>query len=294
MKKAVILSVPILLIIVGFTLCSFKAGQKTIHKDEIVSEIKNYVVRQIVPVLKPLREELESEFSETEKKEIDAIRLKLVDLRQTRTDAGIDFFEIMESEEQFTPGQVEVIKTTRKQFRKIMMQAWTIADNHEAEIEYLLLQAGDYKDQWKTDIKQIVISKLDNQRKRFLLERKNSRFAQLDFAEYFMPLIFLLYDTENPVFIKPIPSGDIETIDFTIYPNPAKGQCNIKLDVKKESRISIRILDKNGLLLQTIPEKKYLSGEHVETLAIQNLQAGFYIVELKSGSVEISKTLIIE
>lgn len=294
MKKTVILSVPILLIIVGFMLCSFNAGQKTIHKDEIVSEIKNYVAKQIIPVLKPLREELESELSETEKKEIDAIRSKLVDLRQTRADADIDFFEIMEVEEQFTPEQIEIIKTTRKQFRKIMMQAWTIADNHEAEIEYLLLQAGDYKDKWKVDIKQIVISKLDNQRKRFLLERKESRFGQLDFSEYFMPVVFLLYDTENPVLIKSIPAGDIETMDFTIYPNPAKGQCNIKLDIKKESRISIRILDKNGFLLQTIPEKKYLSGEYVEILAIQNLKAGYYIVELKSGSVEISKTLIIK
>ena len=109
-----------------------------------------------------------------------------------------------------------------------------------------------------------------------------------------MPVVFLLLDTENPAFLKSIHAGDIETIDFTIYPNPAKGQCDIKLDVKKESRISIRILDKNGLLLQTIPEKKYLSGEYVETLAIQNLKAGYYIVELKSGSVEISKTLIIK
>ncbi len=294
MKKAIILSVPILLIIVGFTLCSFKAGQKTIHKDEIVSEINSYVTQQIIPVLKPLREELEPELSETEKKEIEAIRLKLIDLRQARVDAGIDFFEIMEAEEQFTPEQVEVIKTTRKQFRKTMMQAWTIADNHEVEIEYLLLQTKDYKDQWKVDIKQIVINKLDDQRKRFLLGRKESRFAQLDFGEYFMPLVFLLYDTENPEFMKPIPAGDIETMDFTIYPNPAKGQCNIKLDVKKESRISIRILDKNGLLLQTIPEKKYLSGEYVEILAIQNLKAGYYIVELKSGSDKISKTLIIK
>ena len=294
MKKAVILSVPILLIIVGFMLCSFNVGQKTIHKDEIVSEIKNYVAKQIISVLKPLREELEPELSEIEKNEIDAIRLKLIDLRQARADAGIDFFEIMETEEQFTREQVKVIKTTRKQFRKIMMQAWVIADNHEAKIEYLLSQTKDYKDQWKVDIKQIVISKLDNQRKRFLLERKGSRFGQLDFSEYFMPLVFLFYDTENPVFIKSIPAGDIETMDFTIYPNPAKDQCNIKLDIKKESRISIRILDKNGLLLQTIPEKKYLSGEYVETLAIQNLKAGYYIVELKSGSVEISKTLIIE
>ena len=82
MKKAVILSVPILLIIVGFTLCSFNVRQKTIHKDEIISEIKNYVAQQIIPVLKPLREELEPELSETEKNEIDAIRFKLIDLRQ--------------------------------------------------------------------------------------------------------------------------------------------------------------------------------------------------------------------
>ena len=109
-----------------------------------------------------------------------------------------------------------------------------------------------------------------------------------------MPVVFLLFDTENPAFLKSIHAGDIETIDFTIYPNPAKGQCDIKLDVKKECRISIRILDKNGLPLQTIPEKKYLSGEYIKTLATQKLQAGFYIVELKSRSGKISKTLIIE
>lgn len=108
MKKAVILSVPILLIIVGFTLCSFKAGQKTIHKDEIVSEINSYVTQQIIPVLKPLREELEQELSETEKNEVDAIRLIFIGLRQIRADAGINSFEIMEAKEHYTREQVEL------------------------------------------------------------------------------------------------------------------------------------------------------------------------------------------
>ncbi len=209
MKKPVILFAPISLIIVGFILCSFKEVQKTNHKDEISSEIKKYVAKQIIPVLKPLREELEKELSETEKNEIDAIRLIIIGLRQVRADAGINSFEIMEVEEQFTREQVEVIKTTRKQFRKTMMQAWTIADNHETAIENMFLQIGNYKDQWKTDIKQIVVSNLDDLPKRFVLERIEPRFGKLDFAEYIMPVIFLLFDTENPVLLKSIPARDV-------------------------------------------------------------------------------------
>lgn len=210
MKKQVILSAPILLIIMGFMLCSFKVVQKTSHKDELSSEIKNYVAKHIIPVLKPLREELEQELPETEKNEIDAIRLILIGIRQIRADAGINYFEIMEAKEHYTTEQVEVIKTTRKQFRKTMMQAWVIADNHETTIEYLLTQTGDYKYQWKTDINQIVVSKLDDLPKRFLLEKIEPRFGELDFAEYIMPVVFLLFDTENPVLLKSIPAGDVE------------------------------------------------------------------------------------
>lgn len=208
MKKAVILLVPMSLIIVAFMLCSFKAGQITNQKDEISSEIKNYVAKQIIPVLKPLRKELEQKLSETEKNEIDAIRLMHIGLRQIRADAGINFFEILKAEDQFTREQLEVIKTTRKQFRKTMMKAWIIADNHESEIEQLLLQTGDYKDQWKADIKQIVKCKLDDKGKGYLLEKDESRFGQLGFAECIMPVIFLLFDAENPVFIKFIPDKD--------------------------------------------------------------------------------------
>lgn len=210
MKKSVILSVPILLTIVGLILCSFKTGQNTSHKDEISSEIETYVAKQIIPVLKPLRKELEQNLSETEKNEVDAIRLILIGLRQTRANAGITSFEIMEGKEQFTREQVEVIKATRKQFRKTMMQAWTIADNHETSIENLLLQTGDYKDQWKTDIKQIVVSRLDNLPKRFISERIEPRFGKLDYAEYIMPVVFLLFDTENPGFIKSITAKDVK------------------------------------------------------------------------------------
>lgn len=210
MKNPVILSVPILLIIVGLILCSFQTGQKTSHKDEICSEIEDYVEKQIIPVLKPLRKELEHELSETEKNEIDAIRLILIGLRQTRANAGISSFEITEGKEQFTKEQVEIIKTTRKQFRKTMMKAWTIVDNHETTIEYLLLQTRDYKDQWKIDIKQIVVSRLDDLPKRYVLERIEPRFGKLDYAEYIMPVVFLLFDTGNPGYIKSITAKDVE------------------------------------------------------------------------------------
>lgn len=77
--------------------------------------------------------------------------------------------------------------------------------------------------------------------------------------------------------------SETQKLEFELYPNPSKDIITIELD-KLDSDTSIELLDVSGhLLLQT----KVHSA--VQTLAIDNLKAGVYLIRVKDGAGGSSK-----
>ena len=83
------------------------------------------------------------------------------------------------------------------------------------------------------------------------------------------------------------------TWEVGIFPNPTNTYLNVRFNLPHETEISISLFDVQGKLILTkdLGEKK--SGEHIETLDLNNLAQGKYVCLISSPQNAISKQVII-
>lgn len=80
--------------------------------------------------------------------------------------------------------------------------------------------------------------------------------------------------------------------DFSIYPNPSKGNFNIQFDNRTSNEIKVNVFDMRG---RTIFENKYSNqATFNENIQLNNAQAGVYLVSVTDGTQKIVKRIVIE
>lgn len=82
---------------------------------------------------------------------------------------------------------------------------------------------------------------------------------------------------------------------FTLFPNPAKEEVNIRFSLQNESSIKITIYDASGKLVSTNQSSsKFPKGEFVKTVDTRSLQQGIYMVSIETSEYKETKKLIIK
>jgi hypothetical protein len=77
-----------------------------------------------------------------------------------------------------------------------------------------------------------------------------------------------------------------------IYPNPVSNQLNLTYSLKKESIVTIKIMDVLGNEVLILMSKKVDAGEQNNKFLIETkLSTGFYFVRLSAGSDSIIKRI---
>ncbi|WP_452226540.1 T9SS type A sorting domain-containing protein [Lacinutrix cladophorae] len=86
-----------------------------------------------------------------------------------------------------------------------------------------------------------------------------------------------------------------DTLDvdsFVIYPNPNTGTFNIKMNTILDEDINLSVYDVRG---RVVYDKKFMNTSSFnETITLDHVQSGLYLVKIKSGNKSIIKKLIIE
>jgi subtilisin-like proprotein convertase family protein len=83
-----------------------------------------------------------------------------------------------------------------------------------------------------------------------------------------------------------------ELVDFTIYPNPNKGNFNIQFDNTSSNEVTVNVYDMRG---RTIFENKYSNqATFNENIQLSNAQSGVYLVSVTDGTNKIVKRIVIE
>jgi subtilisin-like proprotein convertase family protein len=87
-------------------------------------------------------------------------------------------------------------------------------------------------------------------------------------------------------------TNEFEIADLTIYPNPNRGNFNIKFDNPSANQVTIAVYDMSG---RRIFENNYASqASFNENIQLNNAQAGIYLVNVTDGSKKIVKKIIVE
>ncbi len=84
-------------------------------------------------------------------------------------------------------------------------------------------------------------------------------------------------------------SENFELLD--VFPNPFNASTMVKYKIPNESDISIRIIDINGRVLETIHYGKQLGGTHSLQWNSKNVSSGIYFIQLEYKSQILTKKI---
>lgn len=90
----------------------------------------------------------------------------------------------------------------------------------------------------------------------------------------------------------PLTTETFSLQDFKIYPNPNKGKFNIEFNSSSSNEIKVGVYDLSGRLIldKTYPN----SGKFSESLQLNSIQAGVYMVTVQDGKIKETKRIIVE
>jgi hypothetical protein len=81
-------------------------------------------------------------------------------------------------------------------------------------------------------------------------------------------------------------------ITCSIYPNPSSNILNISIDLEKRSNVSIKLASLDGKVIQHIMNKTLDRGVYLNTINIENIVNGTYIIIFKIGDFIHTEPLI--
>lgn len=182
---------------------SFRAASES-SKTKLVMDIRNYLDKNVKPIMKPQRAKLDQVLTAEEKVQVAALNKRLQKLVRDRKQAGIGFLGTKEFSfdevPEFTGQQRSAQKASRDEIRRIMAQAWSIADRHETDIDRLLDEKANFFDTWERGITAVVTDYLDD--KFYFIGKKQivKRFKNQELVSYYTPVAFLLWDPQQQLF----------------------------------------------------------------------------------------------
>ncbi|GGD18601.1 metalloprotease Fpp1 [Flavobacterium orientale] len=90
----------------------------------------------------------------------------------------------------------------------------------------------------------------------------------------------------------PLSIEDTKVFDFNLYPNPSNGTFTLQMDNTNGEPVDVSVYDMRGRILFDATYNTV--GAMDETIQLQNVQTGVYLVSVKSGNAKEVKRIIIE
>ncbi len=104
--------------------------------------------------------------------------------------------------------------------------------------------------------------------------------------------VFLAVNSKNFTITPSLTTNEFGFTNFSIYPNPSRGNFNVKFDSNSSNEISIVVNDIRG---RSIFEKQYSNtGLIDQNVQLSNVESGVYLVTVKDGTQKIVKRIVIE
>lgn len=116
---------------------------------------------------------------------------------------------------------------------------------------------------------------------------------------YYLPFVFVDYfpgDEDIVLMDDPIASAEDLGLRFPkdklypIYPNPSSSEITVGFTLAQAEKVNLEIVDMQGRLVKNILTEDFrTAGPHQMRAALGNLPEGMYILNLKSGRVNLSE-----
>ncbi len=81
---------------------------------------------------------------------------------------------------------------------------------------------------------------------------------------------------------------------ISVYPNPSQGMVNVKLESVPNMDVEIKVIDALGRVYYSQSAKTTEKGTYFETLNLEKLSSGWYIVQVLSNAKDYTQKIILE
>ncbi|MFC2123764.1 T9SS type A sorting domain-containing protein [Bacteroidota bacterium] len=305
------------LILTSFVAFKGRKLRRPMQNEKVIE----YVKTNVLPVLKEKRENFDQYLSAEEKQKVAELQQRLLVLHTER----IENFQRRPGQGRYRRGERpelsaderEQLQAHIKERRLIMTEAWTIADNHESEIESILEELKPDMENWREDIWSLRESYREERQKereewRGNRDQRRSEFqgkgpggrsgrgfggrgmgygpggGQGIMMQYASPPMFVLFDADKALNLL----EDVESRAVTVFPNPTDGSATIKFELSNAEKVNIRVYDNQGNLIATVLDEIRNAGEHEVFVDVSNYDYGLYFYEIITGSTSQKGRLI--
>lgn len=84
----------------------------------------------------------------------------------------------------------------------------------------------------------------------------------------------------------------VNIVSCRVYPNPASNELTIELETLQDQNIKAHIYAMDGRLIREVLNTPSGTGNCIQTIDIQDLPAGTYILHIQVGNTRLSKTIV--
>lgn len=286
---------------------------------ELRKEMHAYMEAHVLPVMQAQRNKLDASLSPQEQSELTAIRTEMKALRkETHAQApkGRRNGDPAAKGEKPTEQQRAQFQASREQMHQLMERARPILEAHKTDISSLMDEIATEREQWHTDIQAMRTAQLGDRPEgerphrpgdgmdRPPHQRGDSTMAphrgegpghrgpgrgRPGMGNMQHPMGFLLWDGSAPERME----ADT-AFDLNIFPNPAASQSNLRYEVKTAGKVTIKLLNDQGNVIQNLEKESQMPGTYTETLQIEGLRPGVYIYQVTTASGTETGKVIIE
>lgn len=304
-----------LVAIISFS--AFKVSNIFNSKAEMYYEMKSFFNDEILPVLEPLRVELEQELTADEKAKIESLREKAGQLIEQKAEMFKKHHQGADCEKiELTDDEKEAIRLAQKEVRNILTEAWVIMDNHEEKFIEIHENIEPYLETWKKEGRERMMKHLPK-----MMHGKKGPHCQREgeghpghrphprhMDGFVTPVIFILWDTETNFPFNEI-SAHIEDhinemeqnekpenddSDVSIYPNPATTACSVTFVIEEAANVTINVIDKNHARVKQVLNSELAAGTYTEKISLDGFSSGLYFIEIVTGNDVERKKLIVK
>lgn len=171
-------------------------GSENHAKKGVRDEWKTYLTTRVMPVMKPYREQFETTLSNDEKMQIEQLRNTITCAFNTRKQAGLSDGRITLRTCSLTDEQITIWKQTREQIYQALLKAAVIAENHQTELDQIVLKEQQNRTQWAGDMWLIFANQHPwlSRRRGIALKENMQRLMPV---EHLDKVVFVIWDPQK-------------------------------------------------------------------------------------------------
>lgn len=308
MKRALIVSFVILAILSVAIAKRHGHGHHFPKDPELKVKLEAYKAENVLPKMTEWKSTIDNGLSSEDLTQLNALRAEARAFREkakaemealkTRKEAGEDI-----DRSDFKT----IFKDNKEEMKSVAEKLKVIVENNEELVKSVGQDAKDYRDNWHSDVRDIVRSYMEAKREEMEAtvekpERKRHRkgkhqgkndFEMMDRGKMGM-IKLLLWDGENDF------NEDLELnissleIDSKASPNPFSTNANITFDLPRNEFVKVYVIDQSGNVVETLFEGELEAGEQTFNYSPKNASNNsVYLYKIESKSINESGKLIL-